>query len=591
MLLSRPSPQTTDSLPSYLLRLTAANGYNNPIQLLRSDSYKLLNNRLPGKKIFFGEFNLERVALLANINRSQVEELRLKQVNKTRCLALGQAFLNRNLNFSHVRICPECYQECHTIPLVNSLMAKSFCTKHNCPLVCIHPQTNHTLTWGTHFLWRDAANWHNKSVIIEVCEAEFSINQQIESIQQCDLIVGRQALCLADYCDLLTFFAHFHQFAFSRIDMVSARNNVDFCRQYYTPAYWYIKEWPTRFFELLEHFEYHPMSDRRLTGIRKCFRDLYDEIYSPENNCSSAYELLKSGFEEYLRDHFANGMLMRSLTQIAPHTKNNSILISDTQVSDILGSPLSKVKVYVREKLLSPSHTLPNGTRLFFRYDVLKLKCKLQNCCSLDECSNLLGISIYRTRQLLRAGIISPLIEPSADNRDWLVEKQQVKKLVNKLKASVDHTVKKSSTAKKRYAFAKVDFDHLIKGMLNGDIKYGYTACKAHPLSLEQFTSAFEPEEVPCSLFFSPKEAAKELEVNINAIYDFIKLGYLECKKLGVKRTPRPVKMIPKASIDRFKFCYRLTKQITDNVNNMNMKLISGPKIDGSCVKVYSIKH
>lgn len=591
MLLIRPHPQSTDSLPSYLLRLTEANGYKNPTQLLRSENYKLLNNRLPGKKVFFGEFDLEQVASLADINISQVKDLRLKHINETHCLALGQAFLNRNLNFSYVRVCPECYEECHTIPFINSLTIKTFCTKHNFRLISIHPQTHYKLTWGTRFLWRDIEKWHSKGSITEVSEAEFNINQQIETIQQYDFQVGSEVLCLNDYCDLLAFFAHFHHFAFNRISPVSSRNDIEICRQYYAPAYCYINEWPTRFFELLEHFENHPISNRGLTGIRKCFRDLYDDIYSPENNSSAAYKLLRRGFEEYLRDHFANGMLMKSLTQVPSYTKDNSILISDTQVADILGNPLSKVKVYVREKLLSPAHNLPNNTRLFLRDDVLKLKSKLNNCCSIDDCSNLLGISVYQTRQLLRAAIILPLIKPSMENRDWLVENKQVKKIIDKLKASAIHTPQKSSTVKKRYSFAKIDFEHLIKGMLDGVIKYGYIANKERLLSLAQFTPIFESEEVSNNQFLSPQEATKELEVNINAIYDFIKLGYLKCKKLKVKRTARPVKMIPKRSIDKFKSNYRLSKQMRDNTNCKQVKLISGPNIDGCCVKVYSVRH
>ena len=98
MLLIRPYPQSTDSLPNYLLRLTADNGYKNSMQLLRSANCKLLNNRLPGKKIFFGDFDLERVAMLANINITQVEALKFRQFSNTRCSAFAQDFLVKNLN-------------------------------------------------------------------------------------------------------------------------------------------------------------------------------------------------------------------------------------------------------------------------------------------------------------------------------------------------------------------------------------------------------------------------------------------------------------------------------------------------------------
>jgi hypothetical protein len=586
MLLIRPYPKPTDSLPSYLLRLTAANGYKNSMQLLRAANCKLSNNRLPGKKIFFGQFDLERVALLANINIAQVEALKFRQITSTRCLAFEQQFLVKSLNVSHLRVCPLCYAEHKTIDFINTLAAKTYCTKHNCSLISVHPDTGRKLTWATHYLWRDIASWNNKVSPVEVGKAEFKINQQIEYLETSRIIIGRQTLNLAEYCDLLEFFAHFHQFAFGSQKKTSAKSNIEFCRQYYSAAYWYMAEWPTRFFELLAHFENSPMSDKRLTGIRKCFRDLYDDIYSAENSRSGAYKLLKSGFEVYLRDHYSTGMLIQSLSQIDPQVKEQSTYISETQVAELLCCHLGKVKVYVREKLISSHHSLVNGTRLFLRADIIKIKTRLRNCCSIDECAQLLGISVYHARQLLRVEIICSLIKPNSESRDWLIERLEVKKLINLLKDSADVTIKKSTTAKKRYTFTKVGFGRLIQSMLEKSINYGYTANKKQPLSLEQFTPSFDANDIPLNDFLSPTEATDELGVNINAIYDFIKLGYLECDKLQVKRTARPIKMITQKSIENFKFKYRLSRQLKTSAHNL--QLVSGPRIDGCCVNIYA---
>jgi hypothetical protein len=587
MLLIRPYPLPTDTLPNYLLRLTATNGYKNSMQLLRDKHCLLANNRLPGKKIFFGDFDLDKVARLANINAHQLNTLSLKHTFSTRCLAFGQEFLTKAVNFSSVRICPHCYQEQGSIPFYNSLVAKTFCTKHNCTLIAVHPVTGRKLTWATHYLWRDIASWSDKVPSVDIGEAEFKINQQIEYLENNRIIIGRQQLNLAEYCDLLEFFAHFHHFAFSSNSNNSTKSDVDFSRQYYSAAYWYIAEWPIRFFELLVHFDNHPMSHRRLTGIRKCFRDLYDDIYSAENSRSSAYKLLKSGFEEYLRDHYSTGLLMQSLSQIDPQVKEQSTFISESHVAKVLCCHLGKVKVYAREKLLSSSHFLVNGTRLFLRVDVMGLKSKLENCCSIDKCAELLGISVYHTRQLLRAGIILTLLKPNTENRDWLIEKRQIEKLVVQLKSSADPAVKNSNTAQKRFTFVKVSFGRLIQSMLNGGISFGYKANKKRPLSLEQFTPYFDANDEPITDFLSPIEATIELGVNINAIYDFIKLDYLECVKQQVKRTARTIKMIPKASIDKFKSQYFLTRQARKLKGN-NIELMSGPKVDGCCVNLYT---
>lgn len=586
MLLIRPYPQPADTLPNFLLRLTAANGYKSSMQLLRNEHCLLANNRFPGKKIFFGDFDLNRLSMLANIEVNQLNALKLTNTYSTRCLAFGQELLAKTFNFSNVRVCSYCYQEQQSIPFTNSLLAKTFCTKHEAPLVAIHPDTGRKLTWATHYLWRDASNWGDKVPSVNIGEAEYKINQQIEYLGNSRVIIGRQQLGLAEYCDLLEFFAHFHRCAFDSHSNNGAKSAIEFCRQYYSAAYWYISEWPIRFFEMLAHFEEHPMSNKRLTGIRKCFRDLYDDIYSPENSRSGAYQLLKSGFEKYLSDHFSSGMLMSSLSQVDYEVRDKSNYVSETQVAELLRCHLGKVKVYIREKLISYCKVLPNGTHLFLRSHVMQFKSRLKLCCSIDETAELLGISIYHVRQLLRAGIIQPLLKPNTENRDWLVEKPQIEKLIVQLKSFADPAIKKSNTAKKRYAFVKIGFGRLIQSMLNGDISFGYRPNKKRLLSLEQFTPYFDDNDKPLTGFLSPAEAKKVLGVNINAIYDFIKLGYLECHKLQVKRTARPIKMITQKSIENFKSKYRLSRQLKTSTHNW--QLVSGPRVDGCCVNIYA---
>ena len=590
MLLIRLFPKYTDSLPNYLLRLTAANGYKNSMLLLRSASCKLFNNRLPGKKIFFGEFDLERLAKNVNISTTQLEGLKFKQINNTRCLAFKQQFLVKNLNMSHLRVCPHCYEEHRTISFINTLAAKTYCTKHNCPLITVHPVTGRKLTWATHYFWRDAASWITKTPLVEVVEAEFQINQQIESLEASRVIVGRKILNLAEYCDLLDFFAHFHHFAFSNAPNNYAKSDIEFSRQYYSAAYRYIAEWPTRFFEMLEHFEDHPMSDKRLTGIRKCFRDLYDDIYSHENSRSGAYKLLKSGFEEYLRDHFSNGMLMQSLIQVDPQTKDNSTFISESHVAEVLSCHFGRVKVYVREKLLSSSHFLVNGTRLFLRVDVMRLKSKLENCCSIEQCAELLDVSVYHTRQLLRDGIINPLLEPSLTNRDWLIEKREIERLINRLKANALPSVCYPTTAIRRFGFAGYSFADLIKKMLSGKVSYAYSDSNNAPFSLIKFTPVYQTDDDVSTELLTPQEACSALGINKNVIYEFIKIGLVDCLKQKTNRAPRPIKLIPKESINKFKTCYLLRHQLNGIPVN-NLKIISGPKIDGGLVNVYQRKE
>ena len=583
MLLIRPFPKFTDTLPNYLLRLAAENGYKNSMQLLRDERCLLTNNRLPSKKIFFGGFDLSRVAVLANINSDQLEKLRFKHTFSNRCIAFGQEFLTKTINFSNVRVCPLCFQENQSILFVDSLLAKTYCTKHSCLLLSIHPETGRRLNWATHFLWRDAPDWKPQESVNDICEAEVSINEQLEKLTSCSLIIAEQALNLAEYCDLLEFFARFHHVAFGL--NITSKYKFSSSRKFYTPAHWYIAEWPVRYFELLDHFESQPMATSRLTGVRKCFRDLYDDLYSSENKNSGAYKLLKSGFEQYLQNQYSNGLLMSSLSIVSDEVKNESNYISKAQIAKLLDVRVSKVNVYIREKLLSAIMTLANGTVLFKRADALELKNKLSNCFSLEQCADYLSISSYRARQLLLADIIRPLLRPSESNRDWLIERSELDKLATQLIAGACTNVKEKRHVVKRYTLSKVNFANLINLMLSGEVKYSYKSDKNQSHSLMQFIPTWDDYDEPNQLFVTPYEAITLLNTNKNAIYDFIKLGYLKSKKISVKRTPRSIIMISKASIICFKSRYLLTRQLT--LPKTSYVRLSGSDIDGCCVNIY----
>jgi len=554
------------------------------MQLLRDERYLLTNNRLPGKKIFFGNFDLQRVAMLANIEPEQLRELSFKHTFSSRCLVLGQEFLSKAINFSNVRLCPYCYQEQQSIPFTNSLLAKTFCCEHGTQLIAIHPDTGRKLTWATHYLWRDAPKWISQITPIDICDAELAINEQLEKLTHSSLVIADQVLDLAHYCDLLEFFARFHQVAFG--SSFTKKYELNSSSKFYAPAHWYIAEWPERYFELLNHFESHPMASSRLTGVRKCFRDLYDDLYSPENKRSTANKLLKSGFEQYLKDHYSNGLLMSSLSIVSEDVKTESSYISKEQVAKILNCRVSRVNLYIREGLLSVSKTLTNSTDLFKRTDVLNFKNKLSHCLSLVQCAAYLSISTYHARQLFNADIIQPLLRPTESNRDWVIERYEADKLVTQLIACACKNIRANRHAVKRYTFSKVNFTNLIKSMLSGEIEYSYKPDMKHPHSLMQFTPTLNDFDEPNPLFVSPSEAVKLLNTNKNAIYDFIKLGYLKAEKINVKRTPRPVKMISKASITDFKSLYLLRNQLILPVANY-VKL-SGPQIDGCCINLFS---
>ena len=357
-------------------------------------------------------------------------------------------------------------------------------------------------------------------------------------------------------------------------------------QNYFLPAHDYLSDWPNAYHELLNHFEVNPMSDSRLTGVRKCFRDLYDDLYAYDNRESAAYRLLKQQFEAYIRDHFANGALNSSLTLIPESSRHGSKYCNDKQACQILDCSPSKLKVYVRENLLSVACILANSTNLYHRNELLRLKTKIESCLSLKEAAERLSISQYHMRQLLHSGVIQDLICPNDNNRDWLIKLGVLRDFVARLVANASSQKVYTEHGIKRFAFAKIDLAELISKMLDGQIQYSFEANKKQPLSLYQFAVQFEPEDNTPLEYVSPVETCAILQINKNAVYDLVKKNMLECKKLKVMRTARPIKLISTESIEKFKAKYALRHEIT-GTKMENYRPISGPQIDGGIVNIY----
>jgi hypothetical protein len=578
MLLIRPHPQTTDTLPSYLLRLTAANGYKNPMQLLRSNQFQLLNNRLPGKKIFFGDFDLKAMADLANINVNELLALQFNRTSSTKFSFAGNEYKLKHMLFSAIKVCPECYKNNGVIAFENIFKAKTFCTIHRQPLITKHPLTNKNLSWGSHYLWRDIPSRKNMNKSKSISNHEFQMNKNIELLannQRSQLPKPFNTLSLSDYLDVLAFFTNFHLPTFGVV------------AEPYVISYRYLTAWPTIFFTLLSKYENEPMSDKRLTGVRKYFRDLYDELYSKENMNSTEFKILRTSFEGYLCKHFKHGSINNSFEWLNTETKNLTSLLNEKQSYELLNCPRSRLKLFIREKLIVVTQVIENGIQLFQRNELLAFKDRIGKCLTLIECAKQLDISEYLTRKLVYSGIIKPLLIPNDRNRDWLIEISAIEFFIVKLSKNSISLKNTETKSFKRLAFAGYDICELLFSMTAGDLKYDFNKNSKKPLSLLQFKPYFDTTDLPSIDNVTPFEASKSLNININAVYAFIKIGLLQCKKVKVNRTPRPVIVITQKSILYFKTHFLLTKQLSGKDKDLYI-LISGPSVDGGVVNVYA---
>jgi len=213
----------------------------------------------------------------------------------------------------------------------------------------------------------------------------------------------------------------------------------------------------------------------------------------------------------------------------------------------------------------------------------------LDNTVSLTGCAQALCLFNHQTRKLLTAELLPALIKPTRENRDRLVEKSEIQQLVESLKARSTVTKDPDPHGFKRQTFRGMDIVASIRAILAGRLNCRMVADQSQPLSLHQFVpipSLAEHEKD----FISPKEASKLIGAYINAIYDWMKRGFISYQKRNIERTARPVKLISNSSLAQFKRKFEIGIP-TSATNRQRYTQVSGPNIDGACVKLYSLRR
>ncbi|WP_160063693.1 TniQ family protein [Psychromonas sp. L1A2] len=583
MFLVRPTPLNNEHLLSFILRLSIANGFKNTIQLLRCIDIPLTNNRLPPKKVALGDFPTELLQKAINLKAKPLSSTLFHQAEHNWYRFKQLTIPAASINFSKPTFCPQCFCEELKHPVQHLLLPMTHCSKHHCALIDFNPSNGKRLTWSTADLLTimDKAT---STVIKEVLPTVTSNISKLGLTSAERLLVGKQQFNLKNYLVLLHFFFHYHQRSITsptkRAQQLSNKQRVHL----YNIANEYLNNWPTGFYGLLNRFLLKPMAQRGETGIRHYFRDLYDEIYSGSLKGIFAYQFLMSAFEDYLENEFSESAFTNSLTRIEAPLHNSATCICEKSAAQLLNIPVSHLKLFVNAGLVTLQD---NGT--FLKKDIVEFIVKAKDFITLTETTELLEIGKSQVVQLVDSGLLKYVIHPNDELRDWLFDKKELQAFTSKIKDCIT-TPHKLPTSFKSSTFKALTFNGdcistVIENIVINKTAVIYTENPNNPLSLQQFHPCFDVSLQP-NKYVSPKQASKILGVNINAIYDFAKRGFLIIEKQQVGRTARPVKLIPKYSIDSFKNNYVLNKHFKSE-DKHKFELISGPAINGGLVNLY----
>jgi hypothetical protein len=583
MFLVRPAPLNNEHLLSFLLRLSILNGFKNTIQLLRCVDLPLTNNRLPPKKVALGDFPIELLLKEINIKSNQLSSTLFHQAENN-CYRFNQLTIPASsINFSKPTFCPQCFCENLSQPTPHLLLPVTHCEKHHCSLIDFNPNNGKRLTWSTAHL-QQIMKEISPTIIGETTPTVTSNINKLLSTPSERFLVGKQQFDLKNYLILLHFFSHYHQRSFTnqtkRALQLYNKQRVDL----YNTANEYLNNWPTGFYRLLNSFLVNPMAQKGETGIRHYFRDLYDEIYSGVQQEVFAYQFLMRAFESYLENEFSESAFTNSLTRIDTPLHTSATCLCEKSATKLIDIPVSHLKLFVNAGLITQQD---NGT--YLKKDVDALIVKAKDFITLKETIELLDIGKSQVVQLVDSGLLKCVIHPDDELRDWLFNKDELQAFISKIKDCVT-TPNKLPTSLKTSTFKALTFNGdcistVIENVILNKLVVIYIEDPNNQLSLQQFHPCFDNTFQP-DAYLSPKQASIELGVNINAVYDFAKRGFLIIEKQQVGRTARPVKLIPKYSIDSFKNNYVLSKQLKPE-DKHKFELISGPTVNGGLVNLY----
>lgn len=582
MFLIRPPLRNDEHILNYLLRISISNGFKNPIQLLRCIDFTLINNRLPTNKIAFGDFSTELLLKNTNLKIDRGSSPFFHRTKSNYYKFNRLIVPSSSINFSKPTFCSQCFYGDLKHSIQHFLLPVTHCLKHQCILIDINPSDGKRLTWSTANLQQIM-----KEVSTTAEEILPTVTKNINRLAldpSEQLLVGTVSFDLSNYLVLLQFFSRYHQRNFTNQTKQAKQLSNEQRVNLYNTVNEYLHNWPTGFYALLNSFIIKPMAQRGTTGIRHYFRDLYDEIYSGIKQKVPAYQFLMEAFEYYLQYEFSESAFINNFTRIEAPLHISATWLSEISAAKLLDIPVSHLKVLINAGFLKQ---YKNGA--FLKEDIDEFALKEKNYITLKEVTHLLDVSKYQVLQLVEADLLEFVIRPNNKLRDWLFNMQAVQELITQLKSKATDQKAISTSLEpstfKALTFKGVCISTVIKKILTDKIAMEYVENLNNLFSLQQFHPyldlSFQPNE-----YVSPKQVSENLEVNINAIYDFVKRGFLLGSKKQVGRTSRKVMLIHQSSINYFKEHYYLKSNINKS-EKQNYRLVSGPKKGDGLVNLY----
>jgi len=574
MFLVRPIPRKYEHLLAYMLRVSWLNHFRCLRDLMVVCGLHNLNHRIAHRKLVNGLFDISVLASWLNVDKDLLTPHAI-DTSKKFTDYFGQKVPTCMLNFSAPNFCTECLLESGYLNPIGAIKPYSYCTKHHIssPLKW---DDGSNIKWNSHYFWRKT---HELSLQRSPLLGEVELNEAIHQLYQgnCNSKLDKplHLLELSDLLLLLRFIVKFD----GKLKKVSSINST----QTWVNAFNKLLNWPADIHKLFSSYEKNPMSNKG-KGIRATYRDLYDELYSSSFSSSYAYLCLRQAYEEYVSRPCS----------LTPLWSTNCKLLPDACINKVSSSFLIK-ELAIRErglqrlldlKLIKPDVITESGVMLFDKQVAENFILKYKSLANLSRVCQLLRVSRSVATKLADSGFLPYIARPSENWRDWIFDIVDIADSIQSLKRKANSAKNKDTSSIQPFRannFRGESAAEIVTNMQTGKLPFEFIPNSKHPLSLDQFRPIpVSNSNVISKRHISPEQAAIDLKININAIYEFIKLGLLEAEKVFTKVHTRKVLLIHKHSLAEFK-----KRFVLKPISKQGLIGISGPRINGGIVNVY----
>ena len=281
--LIRPFPKRNEHLLAFMMRVSWLNHMRCLQDLLFSCELDTLNCRIAHRKLVTGAFDVDVLAHNLQLDVSLLEDNTVN-IAAVKTLAFNQEFPTDMLDFSHPKLCRQCFEEMGYIPFSSAMVPMTVCPKHGCDLTrCWHSGTQ--LSWGEHDIWLKLVKEPDdcSTASEDAIELSLLIVRLSSGIPNTTLPQPIHLLSLFDLMLLLRFIVKFDP----RISGSSRPRHAP--KDAWEQAFSLLKEWPASVFPLFLHSETRIIHTHTGHGVRASFRDIYDELYAGPYRNTYAY--------------------------------------------------------------------------------------------------------------------------------------------------------------------------------------------------------------------------------------------------------------------------------------------------------------